>query len=894
MDNKRISHNPSLCAYASDASIYAIEPEEVIQPVNEKEIATAIEKAIGRGLSITPRGGGTGLAGGALGSGIILDFGKYNGIIEVDLDRRLVQTRVGIVYDELNRALHNGGLFFPPDPSSGDTCQIGGMIANNSSGPRSVKYGLTSDFVEELEIYDWKYRKVILRKLEVDSNEFKSFCTKYPEYNDIFGILSEKRKLIKERWPKLKKNSSGYNLLQVINDLDRGIFNLPALFTGAEGTLGVLTTATLRLLPLPPERLTVRLYFKSLVEAGAAVEKIMELGPSGLEIVDGSTLDLIGREKHDIPKNAAGLLIIEFDDDIKIKKAAFEELANRLNLASPPAYADDPKKAAPLWKARKAIVPTLYRHHPTKRPVALVEDISLLPKEIPGFIDYVTRLFDEQGLIYGIFGHIGDGNLHVRPLFDLNDPEDMKLADKLYYEIYNRVIELGGSTTAEHADGRLRAALVRKLYGADIYGIFRKIKSTLDPKKVFSPGSVISDDPYTEHIDYEKIKSYCAACGKCNGYCPSYDIFRREDLGARGWLRMINQSGASRKELDKYLSYCLNCKNCAIVCPAGVDIAAEILNYKSKAPKITAKLGAAFADNDALFGLSLKLGKLAEPLMNSGLGKTVLSVVGQPFGMDRSAELPNIAKTSLRKRFADRIGDSGKVAFFHGCADNLLESEVGEAVFKVFDRYDIDVKMPEQKCCGLPYEVHGLRDNLIEKAKFNIVHLNKFEAVITGCASCLLRLKEYEHLLKDDPEYRDTSKQLAEKCYDISQYLNRQDLDFSLYDSGEPIRVTYHHPCHLRGAGVHKEPEKLIGSLDNVEIVHPLYADRCCAQAGSYGFLHFQESKQMFLKKKKVYEKIEAGYLMTSCPACQMKVRAEMKGNFRVVHPVQIIAERMN
>ncbi len=893
MENSRMSYNPSLCAYASDASIYALEPEEVIQPLKESEIAGAIRRAVERGLSITPRGGGTGLAGGALGSGIILDFGKYGGIVEVDIERRLIKTRVGIIYEELNTALRESGLFFPPDPSSGDTCQIGGMIANNSSGPRSVKYGLTSDFVEELEIFDREQRKIRLKKFDVDSSEFNTFCADYPEYREIFEILSENRELIKERWPKLKKNSSGYNLYQVIRDLDRGIFNLPALFTGSEGTLGIISTATLRLLPLPADRLTVRLYFKSLVEAGASVERILEVGPSGLEIVDGSTLDLIGREKYNIPESVAALLIVEFDDDIRIKRAAFEELAKRLNLASPPDFADNPEEAVPFWEARRAIVPTLYRHHPKKRPVALVEDISIPPKEIPGFIDYVTQLFDRHGLIYGIFGHIGDGNLHVRPLFDLNDPDDMKLADQLYYEIYNHVIELGGSTTAEHADGRLRAALVRKLYGEDIYSVFRRIKKILDPKNIFSPGSVISDEPYTEHIDYEKIKSFCAACGKCNGYCPSYDIFRREDLGARGWLRMLNQSGASRKELDKYLSYCLNCKNCAIVCPAGVDIASEIIEYKSKSPKATARMGAAFVDNDAFFGLSLKMGKLAEPLMNSDVGKAMLGVFGQPFGMDRTATLPDIAGTSLRKRFPDRIGESGRVAFFHGCADNLLESEVGEAVFKVFDRYGIEIRMPEQKCCGLPYEVNGLRDNLIEKAKFNIDHLRNFEAVVTGCASCLLRLKEYERLFKDDPEYAGVSKELAAKCFDISQYLNIQDIDFTESDSGDPIRVTYHHPCHLRAAGVHKEPEKLIGRLRNVEIVHPLYADRCCAQAGSYGFTHYRESRQMFAKKKKVYEKIEAEYLMTSCPACQMKVRAEMKGNFKVVHPVQIVADRL-
>lgn len=884
--------NPSLCAYSSDASIYAIEPKEVISVEREKDIPRAISKAVAEGLSITPRGGGTGLAGGALGAGIILDFGRYRNIREINRNEKLVKVEVGIIYEELNRALNETGLFFPPDPSSGDTCQIGGMIANNSSGPRSVKYGLTSDFVEELEIFDRRSRKITLRKLALGSSECDYFLNEYAEYDRILKALAENKDLIRERWPKLKKNSSGYNLNQIIHDLDRGIYNLPALFTGSEGTLGIISTATLRLQRKPAGNLTVRLYFSSINLAGRAVDRILDLGPSGLEIVDGSTLNLIGRKKHNIPENVAGLLIVEFDDDIEIKKSAFEKMAGELKLSHEPAFADNPEAAAPLWKARKAIVPTLYRHHRTKRPVALVEDISLPPPEIPGFIDYITELFDEYNLIYGIFGHIGDGNLHVRPLFDLNDPDDMKLANELFFDIYEHVISIGGSTTAEHADGRLRAALVRKLYGEDIYSVFRIIKDSLDPEQLFSPGSVISDEPYREKIDYEKIKSYCAACGKCNGYCPAHDIFRREDFGARGWLRMINQSGASRKKLDEYLSYCLNCKNCAIVCPAGVDIASEIIEYKSKHPGKISKAGAAFADNETFLGLALKLGKLAEPIMHSEFGKNMIGYLGKPFGFDKSVELPRIAPRKMRRRFSDRIGSSGQVAFFHGCADNLLQSEVGEAVFKVFDHYGIEVKLPEQKCCGLPYEVHGLKDNLIDKAKYNIDKLTPFNAVITGCASCLLRLKEYPRLFKGT-EYEKKAETLAEKCFDISQYLNNQDIDFNRFDNGETMKVTYHHPCHLRGAGLHKEPEKLIGSLKNVEIIHPLYADRCCAQAGSYGFTHFKESRQMFLKKREVYERIEAEYLMTSCPACQMKVRAEMKGNFKVVHPVEILAARL-
>ncbi|MBN2226498.1 MAG: FAD-binding protein [candidate division Zixibacteria bacterium] len=884
----------TLTAYASDGSIYAVAPQAVVHIRTVDDIHDALNEARRNNLTVTPRGGGTGLAGGALGPGLILDFSDFRKIEMIDPEHRLVRTRVGIIYDELNLALKPYGLFFPPDPSSGDSCQIGGMLANNSSGPRSVKYGLTSHFVEELEIVTASGKYLNLQALPIDSPALAVFFADNPEFREAFALIESQAELIQSRWPRLKKNSAGYNLKQVVDDIKRGVCNLPALLVGSEGTLGLIATATLRLLPLPEETLTARTYFSSLVDAGRAVVPVLATGPCGLEIVDGATLNLIGRDRFGIPANAGAMLLMEFDDHISERRAAFEALAKQLNLSAPVEFAADPETASALWSARKAIVPTLYRHHPTKRPVSIIEDVSIPPEKIPSFIEYLTDLFQNYHLTFGVFGHIGDGNLHIRPLFDLNDPNDFDLARQLYDSVYERVIDIGGSSTAEHADGRLRAPVLKRVYGDDIYALFVQIKQALDPDGILSPECVLADISFTDNIDYEKIKSYCAACGKCNGYCPAYDIFRREDYSPRGWLRLLNQSGLSHDELNAYLSYCLNCKSCTTVCPAGVDIASEILKHRAKAPSRTSQLAIAFTDNEALLGLSLKMGRLMNPISSSRLGRLALSIPGKPlFGIDRTLSLPVPAAKSLRQRHPDRLAESGTVAFFHGCADNLLDSKTGEALFAVFDHLGIDIKMPPQKCCGLPQEVYGHRGNLIEKAKSNIDSLRKFDAVVVSCASCLLRLKEYAELFRGDAEYGPAANELAGKCYDISQYLNLQKIDFSAFDGDEPIRVTYHHPCHLRAAGLHKEPERLLAKIGHVEICHVAYADRCCAQAGSYGYFHYQESRRMFRKKRDAYKRIEADYLMTSCPSCQMKISAETEHRFAVVHPIHILAERL-
>ena len=889
-----IKAKATITAYSSDGSIYSVAPHAVV-PVNSNEdIISALITAKKDNLAVSVRGGGTGLSGGALGNGIVLDMSGYNKILDIDVSKRMVLTQPGVIYDELNIFLKKFSLFFPPDPSSGDSCQIGGMLANNSSGPRSVKYGLTSDFVEELAVIRPPGKLITLKKLRLDSTDLVTFLSKNPEYQKIHDILQRNKELILSRWPRVKKNSAGYNLRQVTENLGRGILNLPALYVGSEGTLGVFVSAKLSLLPIPTEILTARLYFKSLVKAGEAALDIQPLGPSGLEMVDGSTLDLIGRGKFKISPSAKALLLVEFDDDIESKRENLEDLSRKLSLETAVEFATDPVSTAELWRARKAIVPTLYKRHPKKRPLPLIEDVSIPPEHIPSFIEFATSIFDSHHLTYGIFGHIGDGNLHIRPLFDLNDPDDLKLATELYDKIYDKVIKIGGSTTAEHADGRLRAPLLRKLYGDEIYEIFRSIKHILDPDNILSPGVILSDDPFSKNIDYEKIKSYCAACGKCNGYCPAYDIFRREDFSPRGWLRMINQSGESRRQLQKYLSFCLNCKNCATVCPAGVDIASEIMKYRSISPSLLSRSVVPFTDIESFLSLSLKLGRLAAPLMESKSGKKLIGALGKiPFGFDSEINFPPIAKVKLRKRYPDRIADRGDVALFHGCADNLLESSVGDSIFKVFDKLGLKVYMPEQKCCGLPYEVYGHKDNLIKKAKFNIANLENFRAIITGCASCLLRLKEYKNLFEDDDLFRLRAEKIAKKCYDISQLLNLMNIDYSIFDNAETVGITYHNPCHLRAAGLHKEPEKLLSKLNNVRIIHPVYADRCCAQAGSYGFTHYQESKRMFEKKKEEYLSIDAEYLMTSCPACQMKIRTETGSRFKVVHPIEILAERL-
>jgi FAD/FMN-containing dehydrogenase/Fe-S oxidoreductase len=878
--------------YASDASIYRVLPKKVFCPVSEKELAELVSDSLETGVPITPRGGGTGLAGGALGAGSVVDCSRLTRIKQVLIDDKTVECQPGIIYADLNLALKRSGLFFPPDPSSGDSCQIGGMLANNSSGPHSVKYGLTSDYVEELILIGKDGIPITLKKYSLESADLERFLSEQPEYREILKLLRDNRELILERWPSVKKNSAGYNLSQVIAELDQGFYNLPALYIGSEGTLGIFLSVKLRLLELPEGNRSFRLFFSSLEAAGNAVPYLLETEPSSLEIVDGSTLDLIGRDKHTIPLQAQAMLLLEFDDDLNQREKSLNRVMGKLKVMSPPERASDDQARQSLWAARKAIVPTLYRHHPTKRPIPFIEDASLPVSRLTEYISWIRKRLEKEKLIFGLFGHIGDGNLHIRPLMDLNNTTDYLLAQNLYDEVYEKIFELGGSSTAEHADGRLRAPVLRQLYGGRIYGLFEKIKSILDPRNLFNPAIILSQQPVTDNLDLVKLELVCAACGKCNGYCPAFEIFRREDMSPRGWLRMLKFKGKDNTTLGDFYQYCLNCKNCTTVCPAGVDIAGEILAYKAAHPHKAAGRIVSLFDRRKLFRRLLKIGCALNPISRTIIGRKLTALMGRlKFGFDDKAVLPKPARNILRERYPEQCVLEGNIALFHGCADNYFDSSVGDAVVKVFQHYGWNMAMPPQRCCGLPMEVYGHRENMIAKARFNLDSLEKFDAIVFTCASCLHRLANYSELFEEGTEYHTKAEALKERLFDLSQYLRLRDVELPQNGSSGKIRLSYHHPCHLRAAGLEWGPIRLLEQIDNIEVLHPERAGRCCGQAGSFGFVYYQEGMSMFAAKKEEYESLNPDVIVSSCPSCISKVRKEMDNGVRVCHPVEIIAD---
>jgi FAD/FMN-containing dehydrogenase len=248
--------------------------------------------------------------------------------------------------------------------------------------------------------------------------------------------------------------------------------------------------------------------------------------------MDANTLNLIGRSKHGIPVDAAATLLVELDaeragTDLRAQAERLMEISRRYRLTSDPVMAFDSEQREQLWKARKALYPTLYRFDLRKKPINFVDDVVVPAERISELIQYLEGFFAGQRVPVAIFGHIGNGNAHIVPLLDVNDKDDFQKMVQGYYEIHQTVMgRFGGSICGEHGDGRVRAELVRAMFGPELYNLFVRVKQSFDPIGVLNPGIKISDRPFTDHIDYVRLSKPCATCAKCNSVCPVYDVFQ--------------------------------------------------------------------------------------------------------------------------------------------------------------------------------------------------------------------------------------------------------------------------------------------------------------------------------------------------------------------------------
>ncbi|MGH7254337.1 MAG: FAD-binding and (Fe-S)-binding domain-containing protein, partial [Nitrospirales bacterium] len=667
-----------------------------------------------------------------------------------------------------------------------------------------------------------------------------------------------------------------------------------------------------RLVDLPGASATALLHFRRLEDVGDAVAQLLPLAPSALEVMDANTLNLIGRARHGIPADAAATLLLELDDHgevggrrdrIMAQAARATNLCRRFRLAADPVVAFDRVQRDQLWKARKALYPTLYRYDRRKKPINYVDDVVVAADRVGALIRYLEDFFRGQDLAVAVFGHVGNGNAHIVPLLDVSDAGDYAKMVEGYRTIHDTVLDrFGGSICGEHGDGRVRAEFVRKMFGDELYGLFVEVKRRLDPAGIHNPGVKISDAPFTDHIDVERLGKPCATCGKCNAVCPVYDVFQSEDMSSRGWFEIVTAKDYSYLQSKRVVEACLNCKSCRTVCPADVDVSDLILQKRAEHPNCLAGWVFALHARAWLFEPLLKLAARTQPLWDrpgprawlERLTRPLLRRLAETAQLPRDLILPRLASRHLRDRYPELVAAADSpaprpVAYFHGCAANYFDDGVGDAVIGLLRRLGLEPALPRQRCSGTPIQTYGHLARTKEGARLNLASLEPYETVVTGCASCTLMLKDYGRLFAGEAEQAQAER-LAARVKHITEVVGEAGGRLRWRQpAGTPRVVTYHSSCHLRAAGVTAPPRTLLAQLPGARFVEMADADRCAGGAGTYLIKDPATAQRIFARKRRGIAQSGADLVATSCPACMIQLNNGLRGQVQVQHIAQVL-----
>src|SRR5438132_1982950 len=470
--------------YATDASIYQIEPRGVALPKDAEQASAVIRAAADAGVSVTPRGAGTSLVGNAIGEGLIVEFSRYNRqITELDLEKRSVRLGAGVVLDHLNDFLGPHGFCFGADVATSSRATLGGMIANNSSGARCPVYGTTADHVTSLEVVmaDGRIEKI--------GPGHESLCS---ERADIENLIRARSAEMAERWPPgLIKRWPGYGIerfLRAPNDLTN-------IFAGSEGTLAAIFSAELKISPLPSEKGLGLIFFSSVDEAMQATVELLDLKPAAIEHIDRPLLDQTKGQLHfqgarDLleldTRPCESILIVDFYDDVAERLTILQ--SRKVGLRTK--ILTEPTQMNLVWSVRKSGLSLLTGCIGPAKPVAFIEDAAVRPAQLPEYVRGLRSIMKPLGLEASYCGHAASGLLHVRPVLDLHSPSDLKKFRQVANETSALVRQFKGSLSAEHGVGIARTEYMREQLGDELLGVMREIKHAFDPKNIFNPGKI--------------------------------------------------------------------------------------------------------------------------------------------------------------------------------------------------------------------------------------------------------------------------------------------------------------------------------------------------------------------------------------------------------------------
>ncbi len=896
--------------YSTDASVYKEEPAAVAWPKASSDIKKILQFASENNTHVTIRAGGTSLAGQVVSSGIIVDISRYmNRILEVNKEEKWARVEPGVVLDELNLELKKSGLFFGPETSTSNRCNIGGMVGNNACGSHSVIYGSTRDHTIEITTLLSDGSEAVFGPVTRD--EFNKKCKlenlEGSIYRNIKNILENKinQEKITEGFPdpNVHRRNTGYaiDLLldsEIFDDKSGSEFNFSKLLTGSEGTLAVTTEVKLNLVPLPPaNKALVCVHLNKRNEAYKANLIALKFKPSAVEMMDYKILELTEdnasqrNNRFFLEGKPGAILIVEFvrDNPQDIDSTA-SEMIEALKIAGygysyPIVRGKDISK---VWDLRKAGLGILANMKGDPKPVTLIEDTAISVDRLPDYMDEIEIILAKYGKSSVYHAHIGSGELHIRPILNLKDTGDVKLFRSIGLDTANLVKKFRGSLSGEHGDGRLRGEFIPLIIGQHNYDLLKQVKECWDPNSILNPGKITDTPPMdtclryipgkpTRDIktiyDFSSSDGIIRAAERCNGtadcrksaiiggtMCPSFMATMDEYKNTRARANVIREylnkdDPWDHKEIYDILDLCLGCKGCKAECPSSVDIAklkSEYLQHwydKHGIPLRTRLI--------AYISVINKLGSYAPAVFNFFVKNNFTSgIVKRITGFASARSIPSLYKITLRRWAKKNLGKlnpanpTSSVCLFIDEFSDFNDTEAGIDTIRLLTALNYKVVTKRHKVSTRTFLSKGLVRTAQKIIKKNIELLSDIspDLPLLGIEpSAILGFRdEYPELAGD--ELKAAAKVIASNSYMIDEFITKE------YKAGkidrslfveEKVDILLHGHCQQKAVASTASTLEMLSIPVNYSVKE--IPSGCCGMAGSFGYEkeHFELSNQV-------------------------------------------------
>jgi FAD/FMN-containing dehydrogenase/Fe-S oxidoreductase len=898
--------------YSTDASVYKEEPIAVVWPKGASDISKILKFAKDEKQSITIRAGGTSLAGQVVSSGIIVDISKYmNNILEINKEEHWVRVEPGVVLDELNIKLKEYGLFFGPETSTSNRCNIGGMLGNNACGSHSIIYGSTRDHTIEVKTLLSDGSEAIFGP--IDKESFKRKCELKNLEGDIYRNIKEiladevNKESIKKDYPdpKIKRRNTGYALdlllnTEVFDEKSDKKFNFSLMLAGSEGTLAVTTEVKLNLVPMPPpHKALVCVHLKNRNDAFRANLVALKFKPSAVEMMDNRILRLTEdnisqrNNRFFLDGDPGAILIVEFARETReeIENIAADMIGELKSAGYGYSYPIvKGKDISKVWDLRKAGLGVLANMKGDPKPLTVIEDTAINVEQLPDYMDEIEKILAFHNKDAVFHAHIGTGELHLRPVLNLKDPDDVALFRTIGLEVAELVKKYNGSNSGEHGDGRLRGEFIPVILGEHNYNLLKEIKKCWDPSGILNPGKITNTPQMNTFLRYipgeptreiETVYDFSSSGGiiraaeRCNGsgdcrksikigglMCPSFMATGDEEKSTRGRANLIREFLSkdgdpwNHQEIYDVLDLCLACKGCKSECPSSVDIAkikSEFLQHWYDRHGIPLRTRVI-----AYISVINQLGTIAPSIFNFFLkNKLTSGILKNITGFASKRTIPLIYKTTLRKwirknqSVLNPVGSNRTVCLFIDEFTNYNDTEIGIAVIKLLTGLNYKVITAPHKVSARTYLSKGLVRRAQKTIRNNIRILSGIicdEIPLIGIEpSAILGFRdEYPELAGNDLKL--SAEKLASNSFMVDEFIVREiksgNIDRTMFTE-EISKVLVHAHCQQKAIASSKSTIEMLSIPLNYSVNE--IPSGCCGMAGSFGYEkeHFELSNQI-------------------------------------------------